>query len=108
MEAPQSQGCSVPPAGWYCTRQRGHTGPCAAWPEAARNSGNVISDADWDRIRTRAAYPSEVAPVSPAPRRGYGYTMESTDPDIRAAARSPTRKSLAPVRISRHDSEPHN
>lgn len=25
-------GCSVPPEGWYCTRNSGHEGPCAAWP----------------------------------------------------------------------------
>lgn len=26
------RACPVPPAGWYCTRERGHDGPCAAWP----------------------------------------------------------------------------
>jgi hypothetical protein len=30
--------CRVPPAGWRCTRQRGHDGPCAAVPDPA----NVI------------------------------------------------------------------
>ena len=25
--------CTIPPAGWYCTRGAGHDGPCAAWPE---------------------------------------------------------------------------
>ena len=24
--------CSKPPEGWYCTRQEGHDGPCAALP----------------------------------------------------------------------------
>lgn len=24
--------CKVPPAGWLCTREEGHEGPCAAWP----------------------------------------------------------------------------
>jgi hypothetical protein len=24
--------CNVPPAGWYCTREAGHDGPCAAHP----------------------------------------------------------------------------
>lgn len=24
--------CDVPPEGWYCTRERGHAGPCAALP----------------------------------------------------------------------------
>lgn len=24
--------CTLPPPGWYCTRERGHEGPCAAHP----------------------------------------------------------------------------
>jgi hypothetical protein len=24
--------CNKAPAGWYCTRSAGHSGPCAAWP----------------------------------------------------------------------------
>lgn len=24
--------CDVPPEGWQCTRQKGHEGPCAAYP----------------------------------------------------------------------------
>lgn len=24
--------CEVPPIGWFCTRESGHEGPCAAWP----------------------------------------------------------------------------
>lgn len=24
--------CTLPPAGWFCTRDKGHPGPCAAWP----------------------------------------------------------------------------
>lgn len=24
--------CKLPPPGWYCTREGGHDGPCAAWP----------------------------------------------------------------------------
>lgn len=29
--------CPVPPAGWYCTRQAGHDGPCAAHPVKEHN-----------------------------------------------------------------------
>ena len=25
--------CEVPPEGWFCTRKKGHDGPCAAVPE---------------------------------------------------------------------------
>lgn len=24
--------CTVPPTGWWCSREAGHTGPCAARP----------------------------------------------------------------------------
>jgi hypothetical protein len=27
--------CPLPPPGWYCTREPGHAGPCAAWPDSA-------------------------------------------------------------------------
>lgn len=27
--------CDVPPPGWYCTREAGHNGPCAAVPVGA-------------------------------------------------------------------------
>lgn len=30
---PKEQTCEVPPPGWYCTRAKGHEGPCAAWPK---------------------------------------------------------------------------
>lgn len=29
-EPPPSQGCELPPQGWYCSREKGHEGPCAA------------------------------------------------------------------------------
>ena len=25
--------CKTPPEGWYCTREGGHSGPCAAYPD---------------------------------------------------------------------------
>lgn len=25
--------CTIPPPGWVCTRERGHDGPCAAYPD---------------------------------------------------------------------------
>ena len=30
---PASAKCGLPPAGWKCTRARGHDGPCAAYQE---------------------------------------------------------------------------
>ncbi len=32
-QAPEPASCDLAPAGWYCTRQKGHDGPCAAHPE---------------------------------------------------------------------------
>lgn len=26
-------GCQVPPRGWWCSREPGHEGPCAAYPK---------------------------------------------------------------------------
>ena len=29
---PEKATCQIPPPGWYCTREAGHDGPCAALP----------------------------------------------------------------------------
>lgn len=28
----KAQGCDAPPPGWVCSREKGHEGPCAAYP----------------------------------------------------------------------------
>lgn len=33
---PASPACDRPPAGWRCSRESGHDGPCAAWPVEGR------------------------------------------------------------------------
>lgn len=33
--------CDVPPDGWWCSRERGHAGPCAARPIQAADDGPV-------------------------------------------------------------------
>ena len=30
----QKLECHIPPVGWKCTREAGHDGPCAAYPDA--------------------------------------------------------------------------
>lgn len=35
VESSTPNGCTVPPAGWLCTREPGHEGPCAARPREA-------------------------------------------------------------------------
>ena len=37
---PAWQGCEVPPDGWWCSREKGHTPPCAARPGARPNQQN--------------------------------------------------------------------
>jgi|SRR5579871_2792792 len=32
LEEPRDQGCRRPPEGWWCSREPGHDGPCAARP----------------------------------------------------------------------------
>lgn len=32
------QGCRVPPEGWWCSREPGHEGPCAARPTGLRET----------------------------------------------------------------------
>lgn len=29
---PRPGECTLPPAGWWCSRGEGHEGPCAPWP----------------------------------------------------------------------------
>ncbi len=31
--------CELPPNGWYCTREGGHAGPCAALPDQYTHKG---------------------------------------------------------------------
>lgn len=55
--------CPVPPPGWFCTRDAGHEGPCAAWP-----SEYVVAEyvgAEWadkplpEEAEIRAAHPCQ-------------------------------------------------
>lgn len=32
VTTPRYKGCNVPPAGWWCSREPNHEGPCAARP----------------------------------------------------------------------------
>ena len=41
-------GCTLPPAGWECTRQAGHEGPCAAVPIAPLPSADCDDEEDTD------------------------------------------------------------
>lgn len=33
---PDAGTCKRPTAGWFCTGDEGHDGPCAAWPEVMK------------------------------------------------------------------------
>jgi len=36
--------CEVPPIGWYCTRDAGHDGPCAAIEDDGTRPGSLFQD----------------------------------------------------------------
>jgi hypothetical protein len=38
--------CTLPPPGWYCTRARGHDGPCAAHPATGEHDHSEGGHAD--------------------------------------------------------------
>lgn len=53
MDGPDVVGptvCTVPPAGWYCTRAPGHDGPCAAHPSANVAQVGELSDAQMQNL----------------------------------------------------------
>jgi hypothetical protein len=37
--------CPIPPTGWYCTRRKGHPGPCAAVPEPELSGSGALPSA---------------------------------------------------------------
>jgi len=43
-----SEHCTIPPKGWTCTRDVGHTGPCAANPTLTLKNGTVVPLYDWE------------------------------------------------------------
>lgn len=58
MVAPD-QGCKLPPEGWYCPREPGHDGPCAA--------GKSSLGQDWVSRMTSATAPDMTTPSSDTP-----------------------------------------
>ena len=45
--ADEPGSCTVPPPGWFCTRDAGHDGPCAAHPNTRRWGGSVGALSVW-------------------------------------------------------------
>jgi len=45
LQAPLGVPCTKAPHGWYCTRQRGHSGPCAALPDPAADLHTSLESA---------------------------------------------------------------
>jgi hypothetical protein len=42
------KGCTVPPDGWWCSREKGHDGPCAARP---KTETCFVVDVDGEPVR---------------------------------------------------------
>lgn len=38
--------CRLPPSGWYCIREPGHEGPCAAYPINIEDAKNALRPSD--------------------------------------------------------------
>lgn len=36
--------CDIPPPGWYCTRERGHEGPCAARRQSMITTARITDE----------------------------------------------------------------
>lgn len=53
--------CDKPPAGWYCTRGAGHTGPCAAHQHDVRDDHTTAEAIVW-----AAAYAGWLSLVRPS------------------------------------------
>jgi hypothetical protein len=41
---PPNLGCKLPPSGWWCSREPGHEGPCAARPSGVSVPSTKASD----------------------------------------------------------------
>ena len=46
-DAIMKDACTVPPAGWFCTRTKGHDGPCAALPDERARAAAETSGSGW-------------------------------------------------------------
>ncbi len=46
--------CDRPPAGWSCSRARGHDGPCAAWPVNTPPAPSVKLPVNYLRVTLKA------------------------------------------------------
>lgn len=55
-ESPSPRACDVPPKGWRCTRERGHSGPCAAIP--------IMAAADAEKARRAEQMPDEQSAIA--------------------------------------------
>ena len=67
--------CTIPPAGWRCTRKPGHDGPCAALAAAPAPSGQEKNEA-WHMAQSDAAH-------ADADAIGVGYTVDGAHVDPR-------------------------
>jgi len=66
---PDAEGCAIPPAGWHCSRARGHTGPCAATPTDATD-GATGGGEDLAQRLTKPAQGNTIAMLAYAAELG--------------------------------------
>ena len=85
--AQQGGVCDKAPAGWLCTRQHGHEGPCAAEPTLSARSEEWVEgyaagvrDGWKDALRTQQPSPTAQADSVTAPAGGADWQDISTAP----------------------------
>lgn len=69
--------CSLPPAGWYCTRNANHDGPCAAWPEIPDPLTRVLNEVREEVAKARAKH----APMN-SPHEGHSVIREELEKEL--------------------------
>jgi hypothetical protein len=90
LPQPPSQGdvegreCTIPPAGWGCSREAGHEGPCAARPSPDTHRGWEIRQGRWPEPAWMATGPNYDASYE-GPEDGWVDNGQSLDAPTREA-----------------------
>lgn len=75
--------CHMPPPGWACTREGGHSGPCAAIPAEQNDYQAALAILTTAADRLKAVYGNGVAPadtstglrLSPIAKESYRFLL---------------------------------
>lgn len=106
----KEEPCTRPPAGWECSREPGHDGPCAAYPRVAKKNTpfrEPAGETARPRRRFRSAIASLVIRLGDTPGRWPKASVSETvpgsrgplalDPRLENALRDQLAYGLAPI-----------